>query len=92
MRVLSLTQGNATGGYGPDDTLNRAQMASFVVRLWSDILGGDRPTGDTPFTDVATTYTHAEAQDWFDRYFPHYGDVARLDGDGVGLACESLPS
>jgi len=35
--------------------------------------------------------TQAEAQEWFDTYFPHYGDVARLDGDGDGEACESLP-
>jgi len=59
MRVLGLTRGNSTGGYGPDDTLNRAEMASFVVRLWRDILGGECPTGDTPFADVVTTNTHA---------------------------------
>lgn len=35
--------------------------------------------------------TWAEAQAWFDLYFPHYGDVARLDADGDGIACESLP-
>lgn len=35
--------------------------------------------------------TWAAAQAWFDTYFPWYGDVARLDGDGNGIACESLP-
>jgi Excalibur calcium-binding domain len=35
--------------------------------------------------------THAEAQAYFDTYFPFYGDVARLDADGNGIACESLP-
>lgn len=59
MRVLGLTQGDSTGGYGPDKTLNRGQMASFIVRLWKDILGGECPTGGTPFTDVASTNTHA---------------------------------
>lgn len=59
MRVLGLTRGNSAGGYGPDDTLNRGQMASFIVRLWRDILGGECPTGDTPFTDVASTGAHA---------------------------------
>lgn len=34
--------------------------------------------------------SHDEAQAWFDRYFPHYGDVARLDRNGDGQACESL--
>lgn len=35
--------------------------------------------------------TQAEAQAWFDRYFLSFGDVARLDGDRDGVACESLP-
>jgi hypothetical protein len=35
--------------------------------------------------------TWAEAQAWYDLYFPHYGDVAKLDGDGDGIACEGLP-
>ncbi|KSU54051.1 LGFP repeat-containing protein [Microbacterium enclense] len=35
--------------------------------------------------------TQAQAQEWFDRYFPQYGDVARLDQDDDGRACESLP-
>ena len=35
--------------------------------------------------------TQAEAQEWFDIYYPHYGDVARLDKDGDGVVCESLP-
>jgi hypothetical protein len=32
-----------------------------------------------------------EAQTWFLRYFPLYGDVAKLDGDNGLDACESLP-
>ena len=35
--------------------------------------------------------TQAEAQAWFDLYFPFYGDVAGLDADGDGIPCESLP-
>lgn len=31
------------------------------------------------------------AQAWFDRYFPYFGDVAQLDSDHDGIACESLP-
>lgn len=31
------------------------------------------------------------AQDWFETYFPAYGDVARLDRNHDGIACESLP-
>ncbi len=35
--------------------------------------------------------THAEAQTWFDSYYPHYGDIARLDMDNDKIACENLP-
>ena len=35
--------------------------------------------------------TYAEAKEWFDTYFPLYGDVAGLDNDGDGEPCESLP-
>ena len=35
--------------------------------------------------------TYVEAKTWFDTYFPYYGDVAGLDGDGDGEPCESLP-
>jgi hypothetical protein len=35
--------------------------------------------------------TYAEAQAWFDTYFPLYGDVAKLDRDGNLIPCESLP-
>jgi len=36
--------------------------------------------------------TRGEAQAWYDTYAPFHGDVARLDGDGDGEACESLPA
>jgi beta-lactamase superfamily II metal-dependent hydrolase len=35
--------------------------------------------------------TWREAQDWFEYYYPHYGDVAGLDADDDRIACESLP-
>lgn len=34
--------------------------------------------------------TQAQAQAWFDTYYPYYGDVARLDADNDRIACESL--
>lgn len=33
-----------------------------------------------------------EAQAWFNYYYPYYGDVAKLDGNNDGRACESLPA
>lgn len=35
--------------------------------------------------------TWAQAQAWFNTYYPYYGDIAKLDGDNDGIACESLP-
>ncbi len=35
--------------------------------------------------------TQADAQAYFDLYYPFYGDVAGLDADGNLIACESLP-
>ncbi len=35
--------------------------------------------------------TQAQAQAWFEKYEPYYGDIARLDRDDNGIACESLP-
>uniref|UniRef100_A0A7S4TA81 Excalibur calcium-binding domain-containing protein n=1 Tax=Ditylum brightwellii TaxID=49249 RepID=A0A7S4TA81_9STRA len=34
--------------------------------------------------------TYNEAKAWYDTYFDLYGDVAKLDGDGDGIPCESL--
>ena len=34
--------------------------------------------------------TYEEAKEWYDKYFPLYGDVARLDGNNDGIPCESL--
>lgn len=36
--------------------------------------------------------TQAQAQAWYNYYYPYYGDIARLDGaDNDGRVCESLP-
>ena len=34
--------------------------------------------------------SYGEAKAWFDKYYPVYGDVAKLDGNGDGRPCESL--
>ena len=50
------------------------------------------PAGNPGNTKNCSDFsTQAEAQAWFDTYFPLYGDVAQLDADGNGIACESLP-
>jgi hypothetical protein len=76
-------------------------MLRFGGSTWLPVSGfvGDFP--DSPTTTIppnpgdtknCTDFaTQAEAQAWFDMFFPHYGDVANLDNDGDGVACESLP-
>lgn len=51
------------------------------------------PAGPAPSSDVdcGDFATHAQAQAWFDYYFPQYGDIWLLDRDNDGRACESLP-
>ena len=46
--------------------------------------GDDRDCSDFP--------TRSAAQAYHDTYFPYYGDVANLDADDDGEACESLPA
>lgn len=48
----------------------------------------DNP-GDSKNCGDFVTQRHAQA--WHDAFVGYYGDVARLDADGNGLACESLP-
>lgn len=82
----------------PDDRVTRGQMAAFLARAreLSPIYPPSTTTttippdpGDT--VNCSDFDTQAEAQEWFDTYFPHYGDVAGLDADNNGVACESLP-
>lgn len=59
MRALGLSTGRADGTYRPDRELTRAQMASFIVRLWRDVLNRDCPDVEVPFTDVDPDSVHA---------------------------------
>lgn len=52
MRALKLSVGTGGGAYSPDRELNRAEMATLLVRFWQDVLGQDCPEGETPFTDI----------------------------------------
>lgn len=59
MKALGLSVGKGGGEYGPDDLLTRAEMATFLVRLWQDVLGRGCPDVDHPFEDVRSSSTHA---------------------------------
>ena len=61
MKALGLSVGKGGGEYGPDDLLTRGQMATFLVRLWQDVLDRGCPDIDHPFEDVKSSSTHATA-------------------------------
>ena len=48
------------------------------------------PANPGDIVSCADFATWEEAQDWFDTYAPHYGDVAFMDGNDNGVACEKL--
>jgi hypothetical protein len=35
--------------------------------------------------------TYEEALSYYEKYYPYYGDVAKLDRDGDGVPCSGLP-
>ncbi len=60
LKAIGISQGRPDGSYQPSRKLNRAQMASFLVRLWRDVLDQDCPAGSTPFTDVPAGGSHSD--------------------------------
>lgn len=48
-----------------------------------------RNPGDTKGCSDFDTFE--EALQWYERYYPYYGDVAKLDRRGDGIPCRGLP-
>ena len=63
-------------------TFGRSVSSRDRKILWSSAAGG------CSCSDFATW---RQAQDYFEFYYPHYGDIARLDQDNDLIACETLP-
>ena len=68
--ALGITTGTTPTTYSPANNVTRAQMASFLARLYKAVTGTDAPIADTPFTDVATTSSA-------------YNDIGRIYGLGI---------
>ena len=51
---LGIIQGDEQGNYNPDQTVTRAEMATFVARIQG--YEGDVSQTETPFTDVPSTH------------------------------------
>ena len=52
---------------------------------------GEQPADPGNVMNCSDFVSYQEALAWYETYAPWYGDVARLDGDGDGEPCESLP-
>ncbi|MGS0687866.1 excalibur calcium-binding domain-containing protein [Nakamurella sp. GG22] len=70
-----------------DGGLSNLNILSPLTRVCGSSTVPPRPA-DRDCDDFAT---QAQAQAFFDKYFPYYGDVARLDADNDRIACEALP-
>lgn len=74
---------------------NALQDADLVVPFgqssWLPAGGDMVPQDPGDVVDCTDFSTQAEAQAWYDYYEHWYGDVAVLDGDADGIACENLP-
>jgi putative cell wall-binding protein len=73
-----------------------AVLTSGVERLTPCVTSTPTPA-PTPITNpgdiknCSSFSTWQDAQAWFNKYLKAYGDVADLDRDNDGIACESLP-
>lgn len=101
---LGISNGYDTGwgcrAYRQWDPVQRDGMAAFMYRLKTGdgripVTAGscNPPTRPNPGNtkDCGDFGSWAEAQDWFDWYFRYHGDVAKLDANKDGVACENLP-
>lgn len=94
LAAQGITTGYADGTFRPTEPVSREAMAAFLYR-YADHVGVPTlgpPVGNPGDVKNCSDFTTwAQAQAWFDRYYPYYGDVASLDGNGDGIACQSLP-
>jgi len=60
LAALGVMQGGTDGRFDPGGTVTRAQMATFLARLWEALTGAPLPEAASPFTDVAASI-HADS-------------------------------
>jgi len=81
--VVALVGALVLDGCGGTDTGQVRNVAAPTTAAPPSNPGDSKNCGDFG--------TYAEAKEWFDLYFPAYGDIGRLDRDGDRIPCESLP-
>ncbi|WP_262406023.1 excalibur calcium-binding domain-containing protein [Protaetiibacter sp. SSC-01] len=65
----------------------RDSMAAFMYRLIHNPMP---PTSPGDVVNCSSFSTWDEANTWYAKYFPYYGDVAKLDENNDGVVCEEL--
>jgi Excalibur calcium-binding domain len=76
-------------GFGSGEPATAGRTARPSASSPAESGGPNKPISEINCSDFPT---HADAQTWFDQHGGSPGnDVAGLDGDHDGLACESLP-
>jgi len=86
------TLGTRSGVYRvyDHDTTTTWGATSHAVRVTAPTTPAPpRNPGDTVNCSDFTTWR--AAQDYYQKYFPYYGDIAKLDADHDGITCETLP-
>ena len=71
------------------ETATKANSTTPAAAKSTATANGLPNPGDTKNCSDFKDYKEAKA--WYDKYFPSYGDVAKLDGNKDGIPCESLP-
>lgn len=66
-------------------------MVLVGVFVWFGRPENGEPVNPGDAVNCVDFRTQGDAQQWFDSYFPFFGDVGLLDEDGDGVPCESLP-
>jgi hypothetical protein len=84
-RTYVLTRADADRSISVTVTGRRSGYTTVSKTSAAKTIAPDNPGNVRNCSDFATP---AAAQSWFDRYYPAYGDVAFLDGDGDRIACE----
>lgn len=87
LKRSGITTGVSAGRYAPHEPVDRGQMAAFIWRLE----GKPAPPNPGNTRDCRHFATQRDAQQWFDLYYPYYGDVAWLDANNDRVPCEALP-
>lgn len=87
LKAKGITTGVSANRYAPHDPVTRGQMAAFIWRME----GKPAPPNPGDTKNCSNFATQNDAQQWFNLYYPYYGDIAKLDQDNNMVPCESLP-